>query len=138
MNTERSCDLSRRGSFLQEPSGELQLLIGHLLRPPEADTTLPSVDAAGSGALADEVALEFCDAREDSHNHLTGVRGGVGPGFGKGLEASTGLAYRFDDLQQITGGTAVSGLASTPAYLSTRRVSGRNRSEPSSCSATIN
>jgi hypothetical protein len=105
MNTKRSCDFANRGSFFQEPSGELQLLIAHLLRSSEANATLPGIDTSGTSALADEVTLEFGDSGEDSHNHLAGMRGGVGPRFGDGLEAGTGLANGFDDLKQVAGGT---------------------------------
>jgi len=52
------------------------------------------VSPAGTCAFSNEVAFEPGDA---GHNHLAGVCGGVGLRFGDGLEAGTGLAYRFDD-----------------------------------------
>ncbi len=104
MNVEGACDFADGGSFLQQSLGERQLLLVHLLRASEANTALLGVGATGTGAFADKVALEFSDAGKDGHNHLAGVRSGIGPRFGDGLETGTGLADRFDYLKQVTGG----------------------------------
>ena len=79
MDAEGPGDFSDGGSFLQEPSSELELFFVHLLRSPEANAALPGVGAAGTGTLANEITLEFRDAGEDGHNHLARVGGGIGP-----------------------------------------------------------
>src|SRR5206468_4101571 len=42
---------------------------------------------------------------EHNHDHLTGVRGRVSPGFGEGLKPCTCCANRFHRLQEISGRT---------------------------------
>lgn len=106
MDAEGSGDVPDRFSLLQQPSGELELLVVHLLWPSKADAALARVGAASTGALTDEVAFELSDAGEDGHDHLAGVRGGVGPGFGDGLKPGAGLADCFDDLEQVAGGAS--------------------------------
>lgn len=73
MNAEGAGDFGDGSSFLQQPSGELQLLFVHLLRAPEANATLPGVDSTSTSAFPDEVALELGDAGEDGHTLVLGA-----------------------------------------------------------------
>ena len=104
MDLEGAGDLADGFAFPEQALGERSLVFTHLCRPSEADAALPRVGAAGTGALADEVAFELGDAGEDGHDHLAGMGGGIGPGLGNGLEAGAGLADGFDDLKQVAGG----------------------------------
>lgn len=53
MDAEGSGDVPDRFSLLQQPSGELELLVVHLLWPSKADAALARVGAASTGALTD-------------------------------------------------------------------------------------
>ncbi len=81
------------------------MIFVHLLGASKADTALLRVGTTGTRAFSNEVTFELGDAGEDGHNHLAGMRGGVGPRFGEGLKAGTGLADGLDDLEQVTSGT---------------------------------
>jgi hypothetical protein len=104
MDAEGAGHLADGFSFLEQPLGEIPLVGIHFFGSSEADASLLSVCAACTGALTDEVSLELGDSGEDSHNHLAGVRGGIGPRLRDRLEASTSIADRFHDLEQIAGG----------------------------------
>jgi hypothetical protein len=99
-------DFPDRVSFFEQPPSEFALICIHLLWASEANATSPGVGAASSGALADEVSLEFRDAGEDGHDHFAGVSSGVGLGFGHGLKASASAPYTFYYFEQIASGTA--------------------------------
>ena len=55
-------------------------------------------------SLPHQIALEFSDAGEDGHDHLSGMSGRVGPWLGDGLEACAGLADCLHDFEQVAGG----------------------------------
>src|ERR1039458_1557408 len=92
MDAEGAGDLADGLSFLDEPIGEVSLLRVHLLGASEANTAFLSVGATGSSALSDKVAFELSYPCENGHDHLSGVRGGVGPRLGDRLEAGSGVA----------------------------------------------
>jgi len=73
------------------------LVLIHLLWPAEPDSPLLCVRSPGTCPFPNEVALELGDAGEDDHDHLAGMGGGIGPGFGDGLKPGAGLADGFDD-----------------------------------------
>ena len=72
--------------------------------PTETNSASFCFCATGPSALPNQIAFEFCYARENSHDHLAGMCSGVGPGLGNRLEAGTRVADCFHDLQEITGG----------------------------------
>jgi hypothetical protein len=98
-------DFPDRFSFFEQPPSEFALICIRLLWASEANATSPGVGAASSGALADEVSLEFRDVSEDGHDHFAGVSCGVSPGLGNGLKASACAPYTFYYLEQIASGT---------------------------------
>jgi len=81
VDAEGSGDFAHGFPFLEQPLGQIPLILVHLFGPSESNATFLSVGPAGSRALSDEVALEFGDAGEYGHDHLARVGGGIGPGF---------------------------------------------------------
>ena len=73
--------------------------------PAKPHTALSRCLSSSTGALANEIAFEFRDPREDCHDHLAGMRGRVGPGFGNRLKLGSGLAEYLHGVQQVAGGT---------------------------------
>jgi hypothetical protein len=104
VDAEGSGDLWNGFSFLDEPAGEVSLLLVLLFGPTETNSPSFCVYATGPSALPNQIAFKFCYARENSHDHLAGMRGGVSPGLGNRLETGARVADRFHDLQEITGG----------------------------------
>jgi hypothetical protein len=104
VNAEGAGDLADGFPLLEEPLGEAPLVHIHLFRSSEANAALLCVGAASAGAFADQVAFEFGDSGEYGHDHLAGMGGGIGPRSGDGLQASTGIADRFDDIEETSGG----------------------------------
>jgi hypothetical protein len=104
MDAERPRDFAYGFALFDQSFGEFSLVFIHLQRASEADSPFMRVGAPGTSTLSDEVSLELGDAAEDGHDHLTCMGSGVGPGFGNGLEAGTGITDRFNDLKQVAGG----------------------------------
>jgi hypothetical protein len=65
VDAEGSGDLAHGFSFLEQALGEILLFLVHCLGPSETDAAFLGIGSAGSGTLADQVALEFGDAGED-------------------------------------------------------------------------
>lgn len=77
-HTERPADLSHRRRLVGvEPAGHRELLGGKDPRPAAVSSSSSGRLEAGGSALADEVALELCQGREDVKDQFAAGRGRV-------------------------------------------------------------
>src|ERR1035437_5724089 len=81
MDAEGSGDLRNGFSLLDEPAGEVSLLLVHLFGSTETYSAFSCVCAPRPSALPNQISFEFCYPRENGHDHLAGMRGSVSPGF---------------------------------------------------------
>ena len=89
VNVEGFSDLGDGFPLLDEPPGEGLLLFVHLFWSPEANSAFFCIGTTGSGALPNQSSFKFGYSRENGHNHLAGMSGGVGPGLRNGLKAGS-------------------------------------------------
>jgi len=75
------------------------------MRPAEAHATLLCCFPTGPGTLTNQIPLELRDAGENRHDHLAGVRRGVGPWPGNGLEFTAGFIDRVHCVEQVPRGS---------------------------------
>src|SRR6266481_6515127 len=78
--------------FRNKTPGQFTLIQSKLSRPSKSDTTLLGRFASCAGSLSNQIAFEFSNPGENSHDHLASVRGGVSPRLGNRLEPATSLA----------------------------------------------
>src|SRR6201987_6048799 len=78
--------------FRNKAPGQFTLIQSKLSRPSKSDTTLLGRFASCAGSLSNQIAFEFSNPGENSHDHFSRVRGCVSPRLGNRLEPAASLA----------------------------------------------